>query len=351
MLALKSLGAGLRGSSMFVLAGGVLTAVLMMAALEYAFASGRVWQVPVGFALHNPADDWTQVLWAVKGSGGDSRPRHPVYLLGGSSSREAVDSNQSVSEALSGLTGSVVRFVNLGTRNQTLAESLVLLDNLPDSRGGTIVVGMQPMFLADSLQDGIDAFTGLRYPLDSPSLAEALGVWLPVLPAQSSLHVQRFRSWMANYLKSRVKRRSWFKSLPYTSHIYAHRAPLGTARLNQRFLNIGNHMRGYYNNEALNLGLLNALVSRAKHKGYRVLLVGLPRNPRIERTLLQSFVPHYHQHVIELADAQDIEFVDLNAELSLPKQAFFDHIHLVDSSRPLLEHALVRVIHRHLGGE
>lgn len=343
--ALAPLLAGLRSSSPPVLLSGLLLAVVFLVLIELAFASGTLWRIKLGWLLSGPLDDWTYALWNVK-QFDPTRPvsRH-VFLVGGSSAREALTSNESVSAALSENAAQPHVFLNLGTRNQTLAESVVLIDNLPPSDSGLIVFGLHPIFFRDDLGDALDAWRGVHYPMDSPALNDVLEGVLGELPHVVSFDVFRYRAWIANYLSARLRSRSLLRSLDYVNHIYiGHRPPALAPRLAQ----VGGKMVGYKQNFGLNAKLLDAAITVSREKGYRVLLVSLPRNPVGDRTVLEPYLAHYFQALQGLAQREGVEFIDMHGRLQLERTAFFDHVHLLSDSRDYFQRHFVDLLLHHL---
>lgn len=328
-----------------MLLSGLLLAVVFLTLIELAFASGALWRIKLGWLLSGPLDDWTYALWNIK-QFDPTRPisRH-VFLVGGSSAREALTSNESVSAALSESAAQPHVFVNLGTRNQTLAESVVLIDNLPPADSGLIVFGLHPIFFRDDVGDALDAWRGVHYPMDSPTLSAALEATLGELPDRLSLNVYRYRAWVANYLSNRLRGGNFLRSLDYVNHIYTgHRPPALAPRLAQ----VGGKMTGYPQNFELNATLLEAAITLSREKGYRVLLVSLPRNPVGDRTVLEPYLAHYYHALQGLAQRERVDFIDMHGRLQLDRTAFFDHVHLLSDSRDHFQRHFVDLLLHHL---
>lgn len=343
---LAPLLAGLRSSSPPVLISGLLLAVVFLALIELAFASGALWRIKLGWLLSGPLDDWTYALWNIKQFDPAQPISRHVFLVGGSSAREALTSNESVSAALSENAAQPHVFINLGTRNQTLAESVVLVDNLPPSDSGLIVFGLHPIFFRDDLGDALGAWRGVHYPMDSAALDDVLEGVLGELPRGPSLDIYRYRAWIANYLSARLRGRNLLRSLDYVNHIYiGHRPPALAPRLAQ----VGGKMTGYPQNFGLNAKLLEAAITASRKKGYRVLLVSLPRNPVGDRTVLEPYLAHYYQALRGLAQRERVEFIDMHGRLQLERTAFFDHVHLLSDSRDHFQRYFVDLLLHHLG--
>ena len=334
----------MKGSSLSVLLGGVLVAVMLIACLEYLLASGQLWNLELGRLVSHQHDDWTYALQRMKRAARQQQVDGRVFLFGGSSAREAISSNEEASVALSAIVQTPIEFVNFGTRNQTLAESVVLIENLPDATQSVVVFALQPMFLADEMQDVFDAYNGIRYPLESDALAQLLVAHEQQLPALSPAQVVRYRPRIANFLRSRIRLGFNFSSIPYANRLYAGLGSLPLDALRIQLVGVARHMQTFDSNTALNLDVLRAGVRLARAKGYQVVLAGLPRNPIADRSLLARYLPHYLAEIRRLADDEGVEFVDFHPRLALPSRAFFDHVHILDETRPKLERALFDVV-------
>ena len=107
-------------------------------------------------------------------------------------------------------------------------------------------------------------------------------------------------------------------------------------------------MQGFYDNQTLNLDLLQTAIRLGKTKGYQIIIAGLPRNPIADRSVLSSYIPDYLEKLQRLADDEDVPFVDFHSRLALPQGAFYDHVHILDESRSTFERALFEVIVDHL---
>ena len=334
---------------MAVLCGGILAAAVMLACFEYLLVSGRIWSLEVGWLLSGPVDDWSNALWQLKRADNDESSSRSVFLFGGSSAREAITSDELASQELTARVHTDVQFVNLGTRNQTLSESVVLLENLPDAEVGAVVFAMQPMFLADGLADVLDAYEGTRYPLDSSVIETILLSHNEVLPSRSVWQTVRYRARVANHLRARARQGFRFTRLDYVKHLYAELGPLPLSALRIKLANVASLMQNYHANRDLNLDVLRAAIRLAHAKGYNVVVAGLPRNPFADQALLHRFLPDYLTRIRQLAAEEGATFVDFHAQLALPPSAFFDHVHVIDSTRPLLEQRLFDVVAGQLG--
>ena len=120
----------------------VVAAVLLVPALlgfQWLFTSGAWTAVPLDVALRNGEDSFTYISWMV-GQAEQQPPGTPgVYLLGGSSARESIVSGDALAAEIAQLGGPRVAACDLGSINQNFAESLAVVDNVPDTPAWLLV--------------------------------------------------------------------------------------------------------------------------------------------------------------------------------------------------------------------
>lgn len=340
--------AGLRSTNPRAFLASLLVAAAMLAFLELVLAKGWLWRLDAGWLISTPYDDWTHATWAVSQLD-EASDATPIYLVGGSGSREAVISNESVEQALSSRRPGNYRFLNLGTRNQTFFESVLLIDNVPDTSSGLIVFGLTPHFFTDGVDDAHEAVYGTRFPLRSGTLVEALQVMGILEREPLPVNLLRYRAIVANYINARVAGGNLFRRLPYRNHLYEGRPPLRGAELVEKFQQIAASMSDYSKFAPLNFYILEVAVRLAQAKGYKVLLAELPRNPIGETPLYGNILDPYRKNLQALADATGVKYVDLHAQYAFPRSYFYDHLHQIDEARTIFQQRFVDLLVEQLG--
>ena len=335
--------AGLTTSNPRIFLTSLLFGAVLLALIEVALSRGWLWDLDSGWLLSTPYDDWTHAMWAVNqlDEGSDVTP---IYLVGGSGSREAVISNESVEEALTARNSSHYRFLNLGTRNQTFFEAVVLIENLPDSNSGLIIFGLTPHFFTDGFDDADIAVYGTRFPLYSPTLVETLEEMELLKRDARPINIWRYRALVANYLNKRIAGKNLFRPLRYRYHLYEGRPPMRGRQLEKWFDIIAAEMEDYPDFAAMNIQILEVAVKLAQEKGYKVLLVDLPRNPVGEEPLYGEILDSYRKNLKTLTDITGTEHVDLPERYDCPKSYFYDHLHQIDSARVIFQERFVDLI-------
>jgi len=344
--AIEDLQAGLTTIRPWMLACSLVLAGGLMLALEAALARGLVWKLPVGWVLATPHDDWSHAAWQIHRLRRDAGGAPVVVFIGGSAVREAVSGSAAMTAALSERAGRPMRFINLGTRDQNLAERLLLVDQLPRIEQGVVVFSMHPLFLRDGPEDWAIAAKGVRFPLASPALAKAVAGIAPQLSGDSGWHVLRFRPQVGNWIKRRTAQRAVFRRLSYIEHMKEKAGPMSEQALADTMRMIGPELQHYPTYRDANLELLAHAVRLATTRGYRVILMDLPRNPVCDHALFRQVLADYSEAVSQLARHLDVPYVDMHAQLAFAREDFHDHVHFLRTSRPRFEAAFIERVLR-----
>jgi len=321
----------------------ILLGVMILASLEVALSRGLLWRLEPGWLLSTPYDDWTHAMWAVNQLS-ESSDVIPLYLIGGSGSREAVISNESVEQALAAGSTKKYRFLNLGTRNQTFFEAIILIENLPDTKSGMIIFGLTPHFFTDGISEAQTAVYGTRFPLYSHTLVRALDAMGVLDHAVLPINVMRYRAMFANYLNKRIAEKTFFEKLSYRNHLYEGLPPKRGDELREWFNLIRSDMIKYPHHAILNFEMLEIAIKLAQRKGYEVLLVDLPRNPVGEEPLYGPILDSYNENIGILAESRTVEHIDMHAQYQFPQSYFYDHLHQIDSARVIFQGKFVELI-------
>ena len=294
-------------------------ALTVMAALTLAFAAG-LWPAgaagPAGALEGEPSfldlgarqlmggSDWYHALEVVAAVN-ETPPEVPLVLLvGGSCARECNVSDASWAAQVDRRGGPQVVTYNIGSRNQTFYEDVALVKGLP--RVPTIV------FIGVNLGRFTSPYTTKVVPL-TPH------------PEKAARHGQH------HYGKARILSLSRKKAL--VRDWLKRRYPVFKAR------------------NAYNLRQLDRLIRACKRRGFRPVLLDLPRNRVVIRDSFYRPVQRYHQGCRALARKHSVPFVNFVGKARLANRDFFDLAHLVEPGRVkyqrLLSDTTVRMIKRY----
>jgi hypothetical protein len=278
-----------------------------------------------------------------------------IYILGGSTSREFFPLDAQMKRAVGHA------FVNMSASNQTLIDSLRLVDNVKGDQA-TIVYCLFPMKLmrfapkvpADS-RYLLGAY--LKYPVASPAIDE---LFADVEPRNLATALMTDLNVYCYLLKNYVLQKNYIlqyklagittpplKTLfinnrPPHQHFY-HRRPLDRNYLRQRLFRIkkeiGPHLE---DNLEINFRHLGYIVELARQHGHRFKLLELPYSSTYRR-MYQRELGIYRQHLKAfLQKYSRVPFARIDYEVYQgSEKLFYDHGHLLDPGReyfyPLIE--------------
>lgn len=350
---MSSFRRGFRNPSPFVLVVAALLLVPALLCLESFFASGLWTHVPLERCLRTTRDSFTYVSWTV-GRVKQAPPEGPaVYLLGGSAAREAIVSGEDLAADVAQLGGPAITAYDLGSSNQNFAESLAVVDNVPDTPAWVLVGVNLGRFTWDK-ESNADQVKGREFLLRSPALQHFVAEEWGVSSRHTTILPGVF-AYLTDFAKRQGRALLTGGSLRrnYQQHAYYASGKTLSVSKKERYVEIWNNDRHpvFERNLGLNLQLLEELVARSQKRGLRVVLVELPLNQAIVRGRFDSARAKYQRPVRELARRYDAPYLDFNDELAIPNASFYDLSHLVESGSVVWQRRLARELVRLMGGK
>jgi hypothetical protein len=345
---------GFRNRNPLVLVGAAAVALVALAAFQAWVVAGGFTLVQQGRFLRITHDDYVHVTYAVAEQRHDAPDQPAIYLFGGSSAMECFTSEEEFGAQIGGVAGEGVSVVSLAAHAQTLAQTLAIIDNLPQGDGrGMIVVGLSPMHFTTDPSEDAGMLEGKPMPLVSPRLETVLGRegyeprrFLGVLPGVFD--------YVTNYLKVRVKDGPpWFEPLVYERHYYGAGPvyPLAAKARGAR-RDIAADRAGYPRFSSYNLRLLAQVTALARERGYEVVWFDQPINLAAAAAAGEpawgGVLPASRRAAAELARRLDVSYLHLQRRSGVANADFSDLYHLVLSGRlkwqPVMAEALGRVL-------
>jgi len=295
--------------------------------------------IPEENALRNARDQFTHVsyeLGKIRREGGEA-----VYLLGGSSARESIESVIPLEKKLGH------RFVNLGYYKQSFGESIAIIDQLPE--GGTLLIGVNVRRFIASLKDYVSQLDGRGLLVHSEALLEFIrskqGVELSqyfILPGFVRYLRKYYRAHQESMLSGNIP---WIR---FQQHFYDNKDRLsseGKQELFSKILQI--YLPAYKENFALNMSALRSLINLGKERRLGLVFLELPLHPKM-REIFGKTYPQYKKAIQSLSYEEKIPYWDLNPVADLLDEDFYDHTHLIRSGRLKFQNALAAKLHAHL---
>jgi hypothetical protein len=249
--------------------------------------------------------DWYHALDVVAAVN-ETPPAVPmIVLVGGSCARECTVSDADWAAQIERRDGPPVVTYNIGSRNQTFYEDVALVKGLPADVPTIVYIGVN-----------MGRFT-------SPYTRK--DVSLTPDPDKSANHSQH------HYSQARILTLAQKKAL--IPDWLTRRYPVFKARV------------------AYNLGQLERLIRVCKQRGFRPVMLDLPRNMAVIGHAFDRPIERYHRGCKALAAKYDVPFVNFVRAARLVNRDFFDLAHLVEPGRVkfqrLLSDKTVRLLERY----
>jgi hypothetical protein len=242
-------------------------------------------------------DDWSRIAQALAWMQADPPHRPVVVLLGGSSARESTISDASWRDRIVAKDGPSVLAWNMGSHNRTMAQNLAIVKALPARQ---VIV-----FIGINLGSFTSAQKSATITLPSPA------------PTGSDISLQQPHQYgtETGILSTRKKKAAVQQWL-------SQRYPVYTA------------------NFATNAAILEKLIKLCKARGYRPVLLELPRNTEAIGSRLNTPTTKYRDKCRQLAGKYHIPWVSFVSTAKIPNTSFYDLWHLVEPGRKVWQNLL-----------
>jgi len=324
---------GLRSRSPLVLAVAALLTVGVLAGLQWFVSSGRFTVLPERLALRIPNDDYVNLSYRIA-----EIKRHPpagrvAYLFGGSGTMEMVRSPDALAAAIVTAGGPRVTVISLAAHNQSIGETLAVIDNLP--RGsGLLAIGLSPNRLLTAPSVDATQITGSPLALTSTRLAAALVGHAKVHHSLPGLLPGVF-DFAVSYADQRIITKSPHLSpITYASHYHTGDAVASlSAKLSGSPVELARERPLYAANAAYNLALLVDVVRLGREKGYTVTFFEQPLDLVASGAAWNAYLKAYRADVATVARRLAVPDIDVERQANLHESDFYDMFHLIDSGR------------------
>ena len=319
---------------------GALILIVVLGTLNYVFTSGLWTAIPVEYCLRDDDDTSTYVSWVVGRNKRVAPDVCSVYLIGGSSAREALVSGPSLAADVARLGGASVSAWNASTSNQDFAETLAIVDNVPDSPTW-VIIGIGPGRFTASPAHSEQEVVGIGLLMRSRRLksyvAEEYGHYTSattILPG-----ILTYLGGVAgDRLSSDGAARHEYDAFKYTlerSYTPAQKDGMVATWFERAYPR-------FRANVDYNLAMLEQVVACAQERGLHVVLVELPLNRGVVHGRFDEVLAMYRRPVRAMAAARRVPYLDLESENALPSSDFHDLVHLVEPGRARWQERLAR---------
>jgi len=329
---LSAFGAGLLRRTILAPLLAAILVIAGLAALDYVFTSGLWTVVPVEYCLCDGNDTSTYVSWTI-----GRNKRHPpdvpaVYLLGGSTAREALLSGPSLAADVARLGGPEVAAWNVGSSNQRFSESLAIVDNVPRDSPTWVIIGISPGRFTGSPGDSEREVIGFSLLTRSRHLqryvSDEYGRYTNAATILPGIFAYLGEVLGANASAGRPVEREYhgFKYTLARSYTPAQKDSMVATWFERAYPR-------FRANLDYNLAMLEQVVECAQARGLRVVLLDLPLNRRALDGRFDGVLAMYQTPVRALARDRGVPYVELDRADPLPSSDFHDLMHLVEPGR------------------
>ncbi len=339
---------GLRARSPLVLVAAAALTACWLVGTQALFTSGAFTHLRERLQLRTVRDDFVQDSYVIGRLKIDPPNHLPVYVMGGSTTREAFVSEGSFAGALRRASGVPVHVYVLSNQNQTFGQSLAMVDNLPAGRGVVAIGINNNRFHFTPAQVALQA-RGLPLLLASPTLDRFLShnppsglpmARLPgILPGIMDFLVGAAGARFSELASGRAI------GLTYLPHWVTSKQEWSTARKRAGVQQwVASHRASFVRNYAYNARLLDVLVRRAKQRGFTVVLTEETEDGAIVGHSFDQFKQVYQPIVRGIAAKYGVPYIDLQARLHLPDADYWDYLHMDEPGRLVWEPALAAAL-------
>ncbi len=328
---LSAFRAGLLHRCLVAPALGALFVIVGLGTLNYVFASGLWTAIPVEYCLRDGQDTSTYVSWIIGRNKRVPPAMCSVYLIGGSSAREALLGGPSLAGDVARLGGPRIAAWNASTSNQDFAQTLAIVDNVPDTPTW-VIIGIGPGRFTASPARSEQEVAGIGLPLPSRRLkrymAEQYGRYTSgrtILPGILTY----LGGVVGSDLSSSGPARHEYDPFKYTlerSYTPAQKDSMVATWFERAYPR-------FCANVDYNLAMLEQVVACAQERGLHVVLVELPLNQEALGGRFDDILATYQPPVRAMARERHVPYLDLERENALPSSDFHDLMHLVEPGR------------------
>ncbi len=328
----RALVRGLRSRSPLVLVAAALLTILTLAGLQWFVASGAFTVIPERLMLRIPNDDYVNISYRIA----DLKRRPPtttvVYLFGGSGTMEMIRSESTLASAISADSGAGVDVVSLAAHNQSIGQTLSLVDNLPAGHG-LLAIGLSPNRLIAAPSSDASQVSGSPLALTSSRLAAELVGRTSLKKPLPGLLPGMF-DFAVSYFNQRIFTRTPDLSpITYADHYYTD-GPIASpsAKAQGSVAELAREKPLYAANAAYNLAVLAEVVRLGREKGYAVTFFEQPLGPEASGPAWDAYLHLSPRHRRRRPATRRVRHCR-QPQAGLRANDFADLFHLVDSGR------------------
>ena len=351
-MAVAAFRRGFRQRNPLVLVAAAALTALFLFLLQVAVTSGAFTAISQSRydRIHN--DDYVHITYKL-----GQLKRHPpkgatIYLFGGSEAMESIVSQTSLARAVAKAGGGQTAVISLAGHQQTLAQTLAIIDNLP--RGNAVLlVGLAPSRFTTSPAQDVGLLSGKPFIAPSPRLAQ-LAPQLYGKSAPLDGILPGIFDYMISYASQRASlSRPWGARVSYAHHYYpagAHAASTAAKRSTIAQV-LAADQGNYAANSGYNFTVLRQIVLLGQERGFTVAFYDEPLNVAIGGAGWGGVATAYRARAELLAQRYGVAYLQPQAASNVTNGDFADLYHLLQRGRFKWQPVLARQLAAVLRGE
>ena len=336
---------GFRQRNPLVLVAGALVAAFCLLLLQAAVTSGDFTAASQGRYDRIANDDYVHVTYELGKLRKDPPKGTTVYLFGGSGTIESFVTQKALAAAIAKAGGGDVNVISLAAHQQTLAQTLAIIDNLPPGKA-VLLIGLAPSRLSPSPKEDVGLLSGRPIIAPSPWLAK-LAPRLYGKAAPFGGVIPGIFDYLGSYLRQRAATGPfWGLSIPYAIHYYppGSKGASPLAKRQQIFKILRRDRNAYAKHGAYNFFILQQIVKLSQERGYKVVFYDQPLNVSAGGPTWGGVLPAYQKRAEAMAKHFGVPYIHVQNGIHLVDADFADLYHLLDSGRAKWQAELAKLV-------
>ena len=320
--------------------GGLFLLLVQSAALRGDFTV-----VPEAHYIRIANDDFVHVSYTLAQLRRNPPKGPTVYIFGGSGAIEMFVSEKALAAAIAKAGGGEVNVISLAAHQQTLAQTLAIIDYMPPGKG-VLLVGLAPNRFTSSPAQDAGLLSARQILLRSPVLEKLAPKIFGQRPPFGGV-IPGIFDYLGSYMRQRAATGPfWGAGVPYAHHYYppGKKGASDAAKLRTIQQVLANDKQRYAARADYNFAMLERIVKLGQERGYKVVFYDEPLDTAIGGPTWSGVLPAYQARAQAIADRHGVPYLHPQAASGVTNADFADLYHLLQSGRLKWQVELARLL-------
>ncbi|HZL64454.1 MAG TPA: hypothetical protein VFD50_05875 [Thermoleophilia bacterium] len=336
---------GFRQRNPLVLLAAAVLGGLFLLLVQSAALHGDFTVVPEAHFIRIPNDDFVHVSYTLAQLRRNPPKGPVVYIFGGSGAVEMFVSEKALAAAVAAAGGGQVQVISLAAHQQTLAQTLAIIDYMPPGKG-VLLVGLAPNRFTSSPAQDIGLLSARQILLRSPLIDKlAPKLYHQGLPFGGV--IPGIFDYLGSYMRQRAATGPfWGVGVPYAYHYYppGKKGASDAAKLRTIKQVLATDKRRYAAHADYNFAMLERIVKLGRERGYKVVFYHEPLDTAIGGPTWAGVLTDYQARAQALAGRYGVPYLHPQAASGVTNTEFADLYHLLESGRLKWQGELARLL-------